>query len=96
MGLKKKWIAEEKMAVVVDGLKGVSLKEICNKYGIGENQYYRWRDEAYNAMKAGFADKRRKTTKANSFEAERDRLLRVIGEQKVIIDLQKKTTDEFL
>jgi len=95
MGTHKKWSADEKMSVVIDGLKGLGLKEVCNKYGISDNQYYRWRDEAYKSMKGAFSDKRTKEVKSVSFEAERDRLLRVIGEQKVIIDLQKKIANDF-
>ena len=90
MAGKKQWSSEEKMAVVLSGLKGGTLKELCTEYGISDGQYYKWREEAFSSMKAGFADKRRKESKNYSWEAEKNRLLRIIGEQKVIIDLQKK------
>lgn len=79
MGMKKKW---SKMSVVMDGLKGLGLKEITNKYGINDNQYYKWREEAFNRMKQAFEYRRRKESRGNNFETERDRLLKVIGEQK--------------
>jgi transposase-like protein len=41
MGAKKKWTAEEKLAVVLDGLKGRPAREVCREYGIGDKQYYK-------------------------------------------------------
>ena len=31
MGAKKKWSAEEKLAVILDGLKGRPVKEVCQR-----------------------------------------------------------------
>jgi transposase-like protein len=92
MGQRKKWKPEEKLAIVMDGLKGRPVKDICREYGLSETQYYKWRDEALTLLKEGFQDKRRKTYRDNSLEAERNRLLKIIGEQQVIIDIQKKIT----
>jgi transposase len=34
---------EEKIKIVLEGLRGEdSVKEICRKYGINENNYYNW------------------------------------------------------
>jgi len=89
MGTRKKWKVEEKLAVIMDGLRGRSVKEICLEYGISEAQYYKWRDQGITLMKKGLEDKRQ--TGNNSAEADRNRLLKIIGEQQLIIDLQKKT-----
>lgn len=94
MANRKKWTPEEKLAVVMDGLKGRSMSETCREYGISEAQYYRWRDEALNLLKAGLKDKRHKEYRDKSWEAERRRMLKVIGEQQMIIDIQKKISDE--
>ena len=53
---------------------------------------YRWRDEALVAMKAGLSDKRDK--RHHTPEAEKERLLKIIGQQTVIIDFQKKISRE--
>ena len=95
MGTRKKWAHAEKLAIVLDGLKGRSVREICAEYGASETQYYKWRDEALNLLKGGFEDKRRKGSRDKSGEAERNRLLKIIGEQQLIIDIQKKISDEF-
>jgi transposase len=89
MGTRKKWKSEEKLAVIMDGLRGRSVKEICQEYGISEAQYYKWRDQGITLMKKGFEDKRQ--AQNTSAEADRNRLLKIIGEQQLIIDLQKKT-----
>lgn len=93
MGSKKKWKPEERLAVVLDGLKGRTIREICNEYGIAESQYYRWRDEALEGMKGALKDKRSKECRDKSVDAERNRLLKIIGEQQLIIDIQKKISD---
>ena len=90
MGTNKKWSSEEKLAIVLDGLKGRSVREICTEYGVSETQYYKWRDEALNLLKDGFKDKRSRESRDKSGEADRNRLLKIIGEQQLIIDLQKK------
>ena len=78
----------------LDGLKGRSPQEICAEYGISSTQYYRWRDEALDAIKATFENKHLKNTQ-NPHEMERNRLLKIIGEQHLIIDIQKKFSNSF-
>lgn len=90
MGTNKKWSSEEKLAIVLDGLKGRSIRELCTEYGVSETQYYKWRDEALTLLKDGFKDKRARCNRDNHGEADRNRLLKIIGEQQLIIDLQKK------
>lgn len=95
MSRGKRWSSDEKLAIVLEGLKGTKVKDICAKYGVAETQYYRWRDEAMEAMKAGLADKRRKENR-NPQQAEKERLLKIIGEQTAALDLQKKLSKMWL
>lgn len=95
MSRGKRWSSDEKLAIVLEGLKGAKVKDICAKYGVAETQYYRWRDEAMEAMKAGLADKRRKENR-NPQQAEKERLLKIIGEQTAALDLQKKLSKMWL
>ncbi len=90
MTKRKEWAVEEKLAIVLDGFKGRSMTEICREYGISEAQYYKWRDVAIESLKTGFQDKRKKGYRDNLAEAERNRMLKVISEQQMIIDIQKK------
>jgi transposase-like protein len=42
---RRKWTPEEKMNIVLTGLKGdVSVAELCRRYNISQTLYYRWRD----------------------------------------------------
>ena len=45
---RKKWTAQEKFEIVMSGLKGRKIAEICNEYGISQGQYYKWRDVLLN------------------------------------------------
>lgn len=90
MGSKKKWSQEEKLSIILDGIKGKGVREICREYGISNAQYYKWREEGLTALKEGLQDKRKKECRDNSWEVERNRLLKMIGEQQLIIDIQKK------
>ncbi len=88
MGGKKKWTAEEKLAVVLDGLKGRPVREVCREHGISDNQYYKWREEALTGMRGSLQDKRSKQCRDRSWEVERNRLLKMIGEQQFIIPVK--------
>jgi len=94
MGMRKTWKPEEKMAVILEGLKGRGVRDLCREYGISDGQYYKWREEALSGMKKALVNKRHKSNGENSWEAERNRLLKIIGEQQMIIDLQKKISKE--
>jgi transposase-like protein len=37
--------AEEKLAIVMEGLKSGSVAETCRKFEIAPNLFYRWKDE---------------------------------------------------
>ena len=94
MSKGKKWTSEEKLAAIMEGLKGRPARDISRELRISEGQYYKWRDEALMGMKAGLKDKRTKEWRDNSWEVEKNRLLKKIGEQQMIIDIQKKTFGE--
>ncbi len=41
---KRQWTPEQKLQIVMQGIKGRMVSEICNEYQIGQSQYYLWRD----------------------------------------------------
>ena len=46
MGAKKQWTGKEKLAIVLQGLKGdCSVSDLCNEHGITQGMYYKWRDQ---------------------------------------------------
>jgi len=88
---QRKWSAEEKMAIVLEGLKGVkSVAEICREHKISQALYYRWRDKFLDggkkALDSGQADD-------NSYKAEIEKLQKIIGKQAIQIEILKKTEE---
>ena len=49
---RKQYSAEEKIRIVLDGLRGEdSIAELCRREGIHQNLYYRWSKEFLEAGK---------------------------------------------
>jgi transposase len=49
---RRKFTAEEKIRIVLEGLKGeVSISELCRREGIVSNLYYRWSKDFLEAGK---------------------------------------------
>lgn len=44
MAKGRTWTSEEKAKIVLQGLKGRNVAELCNEYQIHQTQYYKWRD----------------------------------------------------
>lgn len=52
----KQYSAEEKIRIVLDGLRGEeSIAELCRREGIAQNLYYRWSKEFLEAGKKRLA-----------------------------------------
>ena len=46
---KKTWTGQEKLAIVLQGLRGnCRISELCNEHGITQGMFYRWRDQLLN------------------------------------------------
>jgi transposase-like protein len=52
----RKWDPKTKAMVVMAGIKGRSVVEICNEYQIPQSMYYRWRDQFLGNMPRLFSD----------------------------------------
>ena len=49
---RKKYSAEEKIRIVLEGLRGEeSIAELCRKEGLNPNVYYRWSKDFLEAGK---------------------------------------------
>ena len=79
MGTKKQWTGREKLALVLEGLKGeCRISELCNEHGVSQGMYYKWRDQ----LLTDGADHARER-----LERENRKLKETIGE--LTIDLKK-------
>jgi transposase-like protein len=88
---RRKWEAKTKALVVLEGLQGKSVAEICTAHQISQSLYYQWRDQFLaNAAKA-FDDPQR-TRKEARLAQENARLKQLVGE----LTFELKKSDERL
>lgn len=85
---RKKYTSKFKAKVVIDALKERNTtQELSQKYEIAPQQINSWKREFLNSADTIF-DKGKTSKKTESQEKE-DRLLKVIGQQKVELDFLK-------
>ncbi len=89
----RKWTADEKLAIVMEGLKEKRpVAEICREHKISQTLYYRWRDKFLEAGKKGLVNG---SSDENAYKAEIERLQKIIGKQAIQIEILKKTEELF-
>lgn len=71
---------------LLKGGKGVG--QLARERGMSEALIYRWRDQALKAIEGAFKGNGGKS--GSGFTGERDRLLKIIGEQACVIETLKK------
>jgi transposase len=81
---RKKYSAEEKIRIVLEGLRGEdSIAELCRREGIGPNMYYKWSKEFLEAGKARLTgDTKREATSSEvtGLRQENEQLKQVVAE----------------
>ena len=92
---RKHYSAEEKIRIVLDGLRGESsISELCRREGIAESLYYSWSKEFLEAGKRRLAgDTERAATNPEVKELRREtrELKEVVAEQALELRLLKKS-----
>jgi transposase-like protein len=86
---RRKWDPKEKAMIVLQGLKGRPLAEICSEHQISQSQYYLWRDQFLEKMHLAFIDDDRKE---KVLTRENARLKKIIGD----LTVELKKTEEWL
>jgi putative transposase len=90
---KQKWQSEEKLAVVMEGLKNESsVVEICRAHGVNQALYYRWRDQFLSNAKEIF-NNGRVTQGENILKNRIMEMERIIGKLTIQIEILKKTEE---
>ena len=81
---RRKFSAEEKIRIVLDGLRGeMSVAELCRREGIAANLYYRWSKDFLEAGKSRLSgDTVREATsdEVKELRAENSELKEVVAE----------------
>ena len=92
---RKHHAAEEKIRIVLDGLRGeTSIAELCRREGIAESMYYSWSKEFLEAGKrrlAGDTARAATTDEVKQLRREAQDLKEVVAEQALELRLLKKS-----
>ena len=92
---RKKYSAEEKIRIVLEGLRGEeSVSELCRREGINPNVYYRWSKEFMEAGKkrlAGDTVREATSDEVKALRAETTALKETLGEVVMENRLLKKS-----
>ena len=92
---RKQYSAEEKIRVVLDGLRGEhSIAELCRREGIVESLYYSWSKEFLEAGKrrlAGDTARAATSSEVKDLRREARALKEVVAEQALELRLLKKS-----
>ena len=92
---RKLYNAEEKIRVVLDGLRGEdSIAELCRREGIAQSMYYSWSKEFLEAGKrrlAGDTARAATTDEVKDLRQEARALKEVVAEQALELRLLKKS-----
>ena len=92
---RKHYSAEEKIRIVLDGLRGEeTIAELCRREGIAQSIYYKWSKEFLEAGKrrlAGDTARAASTGEVKDLRRETRELKEVVAEQALELRLLKKS-----
>jgi transposase len=81
---RKKYTAEEKIRIVLEGLRGETpITELCRREGINSNLYYRWSKEFLEAGKqrlAGNTIREADSGEVKELKSENEQLKQLVAE----------------
>jgi transposase-like protein len=84
---------EQKLEIVLEGLRSGNIAETCRRYEVAPNLYYRWKDEAQQGAAATLGGR-----SAAAVENEKDRrirqLERSLGRKALEIEIPKNVVGE--
>jgi transposase-like protein len=88
---RRTWDSQAKAVIVIEGLKGKPVAEICTEHHISPSPYYQWRDQ-FLAHAAKAFESHQAPKKEARLGRENTRLKQLVGE----LTLELKKSDELL
>lgn len=85
---RRKWDSKKKSEIVMRGLKGAVIADLCAEYGISQTQYYQWRDQFLTNSWKAFEDN---TRREEQLLKQNSRLKGLVGE--LTFELKKNDED---
>lgn len=83
---RRKWDAHIKAKIVIEGLSGRPVGDLCAEYRIRPSQYYKWRDHLVQNCRCVFVPAVR-SRKDSELEAENENLKKLVGELTLTLNL---------
>ena len=93
MGAKRMWTQDEKLKIVLEGLRSANVDETCRKYEVKLSLFHRWRNQVLEGARKSLGDKRRRGYRDPLGEEVR-KLRELVGKQALALELQKKLLGE--
>jgi len=81
---RRKWDPQTKTNIIIQGLKGRQVVDICNEHQISQAQYYQWREQFLKNLPQVFGKNGRHE---KALLCENARLKRIVGE--ITLELKK-------
>lgn len=88
---RRTWDAKAKARIVLEGLQGRPVAELCNEHQINQSQYYQWRDQFLAHASKAF-EVHQDAQRDARLARENTRLKALVGE----LTLELKKSDEWL
>lgn len=86
---RREWDPKKKGMIVLQGLRGKAIADLCSEHQISQAQYYQWRDQFLSGVDRVFsADPEKKQFR---LEREVTRLKLLVGE--LTVELKKTEND---
>jgi transposase len=94
---KKQYSAAEKTKIALEAIKGeLTIAQISSKYGVHATQISKWKQQAVEAMQAGFSSRHSQSSKPDDEQGELvDKLYRQIGKLSTECEWLKKKSELF-
>jgi transposase-like protein len=86
---RRQWDPKKKAIIVLEGLKGKPIADLCIEHQISQAQYYQWRDQFLSNMSQVFTNEGRREKELTK---ENVKLKKIIGE----LTVELKKTEEWL
>lgn len=87
---RRRWDAKTKALIVIQGLKGKPIAEICQEHQISQAQFYKWRDQFLARSHQAF-DLEDQSQKEGYLKKRNEYLTRLVGE--LTVELKKSEGD---
>jgi len=81
---RRKWDPQTKTNIIIQGLKGRAVADICTEHQISQAQYYQWREQLLKNLPQVFGKNGRHE---KALLRENARLKRIVGE--ITMELKK-------